>query len=156
MKWCREPRCSSRGRLVCRATLWVSSRLPSILSTFKMERGPSLETPSREKASSFDRGGTTWFSSSCGGILDLQQVIQDASCVGQGKSNLAFEFPWRAGDCSGVTAGQIDLIYACVQKLMFLSRGDRDLGVAFQTHPGSQASSRMEAKNSGLLSSPDG
>ena len=40
--------------------------------------------------------------------------------------------------------GKIDLIYDCVQDLMFLSRGDRDLGVAFQTHPGSQASSRRE------------
>src|SRR5574341_324756 len=28
---------------------------------------------------------------------------------------------------------------ACVQKPMFLSRGDRDLGVAFQTHQGRQA-----------------
>ena len=34
-----------------------------------------------------------------------------------------------------------DLISACVQDLMFHSRGDRDLGVAFQTHLGSQASS---------------
>ena len=39
---------------------------------------------------------------------------------------------------------------------MFLSRGDRDLGVAFQTHPGSQASSRGEAKDSAFLSSRDG
>ena len=39
---------------------------------------------------------------------------------------------------------------------MILSRGDRDLWVAFQTHPGSQASSRVEAKNSALLSSCDG
>ena len=39
---------------------------------------------------------------------------------------------------------------------MFLSRGDEDLGVAFQTHPGTQASSRVEAKNSALLSSRDG
>ena len=39
---------------------------------------------------------------------------------------------------------------------MFLSRGDRDLGLAFQTHPGSQASSRVEAKKSALLSSCDG
>ena len=39
---------------------------------------------------------------------------------------------------------------------MFLSRGDRDLGVAFQTHPGSQASSRVEAKNSAILSNRDG
>ena len=39
---------------------------------------------------------------------------------------------------------------------MFLSRGDRDLGVAFQTHPGSQALSRGEAKDSALLSSRAG
>ena len=52
--------------------------------------------------------------------------------------------------------GKRDFIQACVQDLMFLSRGDRDLGVAFQTHPGSQASSRGEAKDSTLLSSRDG
>ena len=39
---------------------------------------------------------------------------------------------------------------------MFLSRGDRNLGVAFQTHPGSQASLRVEAKTSILLWSIDG
>ena len=39
---------------------------------------------------------------------------------------------------------------------MFLSRSDRDLGVSFQTQPGSQASSRVEAKNSALLSCHDG
>ena len=38
---------------------------------------------------------------------------------------------------------------------MFLPRSDRDLGVAFQTHPGSQASSRGEADDSALLSSRD-
>ena len=38
---------------------------------------------------------------------------------------------------------------------MFLPRSKRDLGVAFQTHPGSQASSRGEAKDSALLSSRD-
>ena len=39
---------------------------------------------------------------------------------------------------------------------MFLYRGDSDLGVAFQTDQGSKASSRVEAKNSALLSSRDG
>ena len=39
---------------------------------------------------------------------------------------------------------------------MFLSRGDRDLGVAFQTHLRSQAWYIGEAKNSALLSSPNG
>ena len=38
--------------------------------------------------------------------------------------------------------GKRDFIQACVQDLMFLSRDDWDLGVAFQTPPGSQASSR--------------
>ena len=39
---------------------------------------------------------------------------------------------------------------------MFVSRGDRDLGVAFLMHPGSQSLSRGEAKDSTLLSSYDG
>ena len=39
---------------------------------------------------------------------------------------------------------------------MFLSNGDRDLIVVFKVHLGSQASSRVEAKNSALLSSCDG
>ena len=39
---------------------------------------------------------------------------------------------------------------------VFLSSGDRDLGVAFKFHPGSQASSQVEAKNSALLSSYNG
>src|SRR5574341_1480991 len=36
--------------------------------------------------------------------------IQDASCVGPGKSNLPFELQRKAGDCSRVTAGPIDRI----------------------------------------------
>ena len=39
---------------------------------------------------------------------------------------------------------------------MFLSNGNRDLGVTFEVHPGSQASSQEEAKNSALVSSCDG
>ena len=36
--------------------------------------------------------------------------------------------------------GKRDPTKACVQDLMFLSRADSNLGVAFQTHPGSQSS----------------
>ena len=39
---------------------------------------------------------------------------------------------------------------------MLVPRVDRDLGVAYQTHPGNQASSLGEAKDSALLSSRDG
>ena len=55
---------------------------------FTRERGISLETLQRDRASSRDGGGTTWFFLSCVGILELRRGIQDASCVGPGKSNL--------------------------------------------------------------------
>ena len=57
--------------------------------------------------------------------------------------------------CALVTEGKRDPCKACVQDLIFLSREGRDLGVAFQAPPGSQASSRGEAKDSALLSSRD-
>ena len=49
--------------------------------------------------------------------------------------------------------GQRDLIEACVQDLIFLSREDRDPGFPFQTPPGSQDSPGGEAKDSAFLSS---
>lgn len=54
--------------------------------------------------------GEQWIFSSCSGILELRRGIQAASCVGPGKSNLPFELRRKAGDCSRVTAGPIDLI----------------------------------------------
>ena len=39
---------------------------------------------------------------------------------------------------------------------MFLCWGESDLSIAFSTHPGSQASSRGEAKDTAVLSSRDG
>ena len=59
MKWSREPRCSSRVRPACGGTFWVASRVPSTVSTFQTERGTSLETLWRERASSCNDGGTT-------------------------------------------------------------------------------------------------
>ena len=43
MKWCWEPQCSSRVRPVWWGTFRVTSRVPSTVSTFKTERGTSLE-----------------------------------------------------------------------------------------------------------------
>ena len=56
-------------------------------------------------------------------------------------SILAWEIPWTE-EPDGLQA--------------MVSREGRDLGVAFQAPPGSQASSRGEAKDSALLSSRDG
>ena len=47
---------------------------------------------SGQRASSCDDEGSTWFFSSCGGILELRRGIRASSCVGPGKSNLPFEF----------------------------------------------------------------
>ena len=47
--------------------------------------------------------------------------------------------PWKGND--NPLQGKIDLIYACVQDLVFHYWADRDLRIAFSTHPESQASS---------------
>ena len=96
MKWCRELRCSPRVRPVYQGTFGVASRVPSTVSHVKMERmerGTSLETLYRIRASSCDDEGTTWFFSSCGGILLLQQGIHASSCVGPGSP--VFHSTWE-------------------------------------------------------------
>ena len=65
----------------------VAGRLSGTVSNFRAEQGPSLETPSRARASSCQEVGTTWFFSSCGRILELRRGFQASSCVGPGKSN---------------------------------------------------------------------
>ena len=59
-----------------------------VVSNFKREHRISLETLQLERASSGDDGGTSWFYSHCGGILELRRGTQGASRVGPGKSNL--------------------------------------------------------------------
>ena len=58
------------------------------VSNFNRKRGICLEMLQRERASSRDDGGTSWFFWSCSRILELQQGIQGASRVVPGKSNL--------------------------------------------------------------------
>ena len=63
-------------------------QVPSTISNSKREHGISLETLQWERASSGDDGGTSWFFSSCGGILELQRGTQGACLVASGKPNL--------------------------------------------------------------------
>ena len=51
-----------------------------------------------------------------------------------------------------VTEGKRDPTKACVQDPMFMSRGDRNLGVAFQTHPGGALCSGTGSPALGLCS----
>ena len=65
--------------------LGVAGRLSGTDSPFRAEQGTSLETPSRARASSCQEVGTSWFFSSCGGILELRRGSQAPSWVGPGK-----------------------------------------------------------------------
>ena len=85
--------------------LGVAGRLSGTVSPFRAEQGTSLETPSRARASSCQEVGTTWFFSSCGGILELRRGFQASSWVGPGKPHLPFELRGKAGGCARVTAG---------------------------------------------------
>ena len=64
-------------------------------------------------------------------VLALGSPIFNSSC--EGKLGVVLES----------LQGQRDLIEACVQDLIFLSREDRDLGLPFQTPSGTQPSSCM-------------
>ena len=85
--------------------LGVAGRLSGTVSPFRAEQGTSLETPSRARASSCQAVGTTWFFSSCGGILELRRGSQPSPWVGPGKPNLPLGLRGKAGGCARVTAG---------------------------------------------------
>ena len=83
----------------------VAGRLSGTVSPLRAEQGTSLETPSRARASSCQEVGTTWFFSSCGGILELRRGTQPSPWVGAGKPNLPLGLRGKAGGCARVTAG---------------------------------------------------
>ena len=62
--------------------------MSNTVSNFKRENGISLKMLQWERASSRDDGGTSWFFSSCGRILEVRWGIQGASHVAPGKSNV--------------------------------------------------------------------
>ena len=140
-------------RPVCRGTFCVASRVSRTVLIRKMEHGISLKTLQQEGASSNDDGGTSWFFSCCGGILKLGRGTQGASRIASGKSSLH-------SSCEGELEISLQGKYTSSRLLsrnsLFLSSGNRDLGVVFTVHPGIQASSQVEAKNSALLLSCDG
>ena len=71
------------------------------------------------------------------------------------KSNLPFELPGRAGDWAPFTEGQTRPHLGLYPGLNVPLHRRQGFGVAFHTHPGSQASSRGESKDSTLFSSRD-
>ena len=57
------------------------------------ERGTSLETLWRARASCCEDDGTTWFFSGCGGILELRRGFQASSCVSPGSPSVVILEP---------------------------------------------------------------
>ena len=113
-----------------------------------------LSRPCRKiRASSHDDGGNSWFFSSLGGILKFGTGTQGASRVASGKSNLHLSCE---GELGISLQGKKTSSRLLSRKSVFLSNGNRVLGVTFKVQPGIQASCRVEAKNSALLSSCDG
>ena len=73
--------------------------------------------------------------------------------LAQGSPNFHSSCEGELGVALESLQGKRDLTQACFQDLMFLSRGDSDLVMAFQTHPGSPTSSRGEANLRSTLES---
>ena len=71
--------------------------MSSTISNFKRQRGISLEMLHWERASSRDDGGTSWFFSSCGRILEFRQGTQRTTRGAPGKSNLHLSYEWEPG-----------------------------------------------------------
>ena len=105
MKQCRTLGVPLEGTRRVEELLGVAGRLSRTVSPFRAEQGTSLVTPSRARASSCQAVGTTWFFSTCGGILDLRWGSQPSSWVGPGKPNLPLELRGKAGGCARVIAG---------------------------------------------------
>ena len=91
-------------------TFSVASKVSSTISNFKRDRGISLETLEWERASSRDDGETSWFFSSCGGILELRRGTQGASSVVPGKCNLHSSCEGKLGIAIESLQSKIDLM----------------------------------------------
>ena len=125
--------------------------------SFKRERGISLETLHWERASSRIEGRILWFSSRIGwkfGVpIKLRRGPQGPAHITSWKSGLILSCDAHLRIPHKSLQGRYSSDRLVSRNSMFLSSGDRDLGIAFKVHLGSQASSRVEAKHYALLSS---
>ena len=116
---------------------------------------PTSNAEEAEVERFYEDVGTTSFFSSCIGILKNDRNFRLPLGLALGSPIFNSSCDGKLGVLLESLQGQRDLIEACVQDLIFLSREDRDLGFPFQTPPGSQASPRGEAEDSTFLSSRD-
>ena len=155
MKWGQNPWCYPRGNPACRGTF--GGRMKAVRDRFALQGGTG-DFPSDAVAGKgviLRRLGNHVVFLELRRILELRRGSQASSWVGPAKPNLPLELRGKAGGCARDTAGpKTPHLGVCPGPNIPLQEG-RDLGVAFQAPPGSQASSRGKAKNSDLLSSRD-
>ena len=89
--------------------LGVAGRLSGTVSPFRAKQGTSLETPSRARASSCQEAGTTWFYSSCGGILELRRGSQVPLGLALGSPIFPLSCEGKLGVALGSLQGRRDL-----------------------------------------------
>ena len=122
-----------------------------------MEHGLSLERLKRIRASSSMQGRISWFAWSCGGKLSIPLELRvtwgtRSFLLRKVRSPLALRGSPR--DSSNIAAGMNPASSRVEAGTSgFLSISDIDLGVSAELEQGSQASSCVEARNSGCLSS---
>ena len=99
----------------------------------------------KRRPSSRDDGGVSWVFSSCGAsvgcLMKYHRDFREPLVWRQENPVFHSSCKLELGIALQSLQGKIDLIYACVQDLVFHDWADRDLRVAFSTHPESQASS---------------
>ena len=114
----------------------------STVSSFKRERGISLETLHWERASSRIEGRIPWFSSRLGGKfgvpLDLRRGAQDPAHITSWKSGLILSCDAHLRIPHKSLQGRYSSDRLVSRNSMFLSSGDMDLQVVFKVPLGSQ------------------
>ena len=110
MKWLRDPRCSPEGTRRVRELWGVARRVSCTVSHFSVEHGTALETPYWARASSCEDLGTTWFFSSCRGILEYHGDFRLPLVLAPGSPNFHSICKGKLGVTLESLQGQRDLI----------------------------------------------
>ena len=135
---------SSRDGHLLEPTLWPKGSQASC-EVWREDLG-LLSRPCRKRwPSSRDDGGILWVFSSCGAsvgcLMKYHRDFREPLVWRQENPVFHSSCKLELGIALQSLQGKIDLIYACVQDLVFHYWANRDLRVAFSTHPGSQAMS---------------
>ena len=155
MMWCGEHGCYPRVRPVCWGTLGVPSWVPSTVLHFSRNVGLILRRCGGQGPHAAKTMEPRGFSRVAAGFSSYDGDFRLPLGLALGSPIFPWSCEGKLGFLLESLQSQRDLIEACVQDLIFLSREDRDFGFPFQTPPGSQASPRGEAKDSALLPSCD-